>query len=80
MGVLLVLDELDEDVLDAAPGFPEPDLAESDLADPDLAGSDLAGSDFAESDCAESDLAESDFDSVLPSPPAPAGSDRLSLR
>lgn len=75
MGVLLVLDELDEDVLDAAPGFPEPDLAESDLADPDL-----AGSDFAESDCAESDLAESDFDSVLPSPPAPAGSDRLSLR
>lgn len=72
-GVLRGPDDPDGDALDAEPDF------ESDLLESDLAESDFAESDFAESDFG-SDLAESDFDSPLPSPDAPPGSDRLSVR
>ncbi len=61
LGVLLVLDEPDEDLLDAEPDFAEPDFAEPDFAEPDFAGPDWVRSDWVRSDFLESDWVESDF-------------------
>ncbi len=90
LGVLLVLDEPDEDLLDAEPDFAEPDLARPDWVRSDWVRSDFLESDWVESDFVESDLAGSDlagsdleesgFGSFLPSPDDSTGSDRLSVR